>query len=138
LIAATAVHAPVLAALHGAVFPDEPWDEHSFITLLSQPGMAGLIDPRGGFLLLRAIADEAEIITIGVVQKRQGIGKALLTAGLANIRAQGIAAVYLEVAAGNAAARRLYENFRFTQTGLRQKYYINGEDALILSLSLSE
>jgi ribosomal-protein-alanine N-acetyltransferase len=46
--------------------------------------------------------------------------------------------VYLEVASGNTAARRLYESFGFTQSGLRQKYYINGEDALILSLSLSE
>jgi ribosomal-protein-alanine N-acetyltransferase len=138
LITATAAHADVLAALHGAVFPEEPWDGPGFAALLSQPGMTGLINPAGGFLLLRMVADEAEIITIGVVPKRQGIGRALLTTGLAKIRPLGVSMVYLEVASGNTAARRLYESFGFTQSGLRQKYYINGEDALILSLSLSE
>ncbi len=138
MITAGPAHAAVLAALHGAVFTDEPWDEASFSALLGQPGISGLIDPRGGFLLLRVVADEAEIITIGVIRRRQGIGKALLTAGIAKIRAQAAATIFLEVAAGNAAARALYESFGFTQAGLRQKYYINGEDALVLRLSLSE
>jgi ribosomal-protein-alanine N-acetyltransferase len=138
LIQASIAHAAVMAALHGAVFPEDPWDETSFAALLSQPGMTGLIDPRGGFLLLRVVADEAEVITIGVVAKRQGIGRDLLNAGLARLRAQDVLAVYLEVAAGNLAARELYKSFGFTQAGLRQKYYINGDDALVLRLSLSE
>ncbi len=137
MITATAAHADVLAALHEAVFPQEPWDGPSFASLLSQPGMTALIDPAGGFLLLRIVADEAEIITIGVVPKRQGVGRALLTAGLARARAAGVQTIHLEVAASNTAARALYEGFGFTQSGLRQKYYINGEDALVLRLSLS-
>ncbi len=137
LIRASPAHADSLAALHGAVFLDDPWDGPSFASLLSQPGMAGLIDPAGGFLLLRVVADEAEIITIGVVPRRQGIGRRLLTAGLDQARAAGAAKIHLEVAATNGPARAMYENFGFTQAGLRQNYYITGEDALILSLSLS-
>jgi len=137
VITATTAHADILAALHGAVFPEEPWDGPSFASLLAQPGMTGLIDPAGGFLLVRMVADEAEIITLGVVPKRQGIGRALLTAGLARARAAGVQTIHLEVAASNTAARALYESFGFTQTRMRQNYYIHGGDALILSLSLS-
>lgn len=137
LITASFAHADSLAALHQAAFADEPWDAASFRDLLTQPGMTGLIDPRGGFLLLRVVADEAEIITIGAGPKRQGIGRDLLLAGLDYGRRLGAAVVYLEVAAGNQAARCFYDSFGFTQAGLRRRYYDNGEDALVLKLSLS-
>lgn len=137
VITASAAHAPLLAALHKAAFADEPWDGPSFTALLAQPGMHGLIDPRGGFLLLRVVADEAEIITIGAGPKRQGVGRALLQAGLDYARNRGVAAVFLEVAAGNLAGRSFYDSFGFAQAGMRRKYYANGEDALVLKLSLS-
>lgn len=137
LITANAAHAEVLAALHGAVFADEPWVAASFRDLLGQSGMTGLIDPRGGFLLLQVVADEAEIITIGAGPKRLGIGRTLMQAGLDYVRSLGVATLYLEVAANNQTARSFYDSFGFTQAGLRRQYYANGEDALVLRLSLS-
>jgi ribosomal-protein-alanine N-acetyltransferase len=125
-----------MAAIHAAAFPDDPWDEESFVILLGQPGVAGFLDDRGGILLLRVAADEAEILTIGVTTPRQGIGQTLLRAGVDAARAAGAVAAFLEVAADNAAARALYHKAGFIQAGKRRRYYPNGDDALVLRLDL--
>lgn len=136
MITAGPEHAAAMAALHAAAFPHDPWPEDAFATLLQQPGVTGLIDPRGGFLLLRSVLDEAEILTIGAAARRQGIGRALLQAGIAVLQAQQVRTLYLEVAASNLAARGLYAAFGFARTGFRPNYYPDGADALILSLAL--
>ncbi|HQT65388.1 MAG TPA: GNAT family N-acetyltransferase [Acidocella sp.] len=136
MIKASLAHAGVMAALHGAVFPEDPWDEANFAALFQQNGVSGLLDPRGGFVLFWLVADEASVITLGVVPKRQGIGRALLAAGLQQMREAGAVMIYLEVAATNMAARKLYEGFGFQQTGLRKKYYTDGDDAVTMSLGL--
>ena len=129
-------YAAVFAALHAQAFPHEPWDEASFATMLAQPHMHGFIDERGGFLLLRIILDEAEIITIGVTAPRQGIATALLAQGIAAARAAGVQKIHLEVAEDNTPARALYAAQNFTQTGRRKAYYANGAAALTLALDL--
>jgi ribosomal-protein-alanine N-acetyltransferase len=132
IIEAGIAHAAALARMHGEAFPADPWDTASFMALLRQPGMLGLIDEAGGFLLLRVVADEAEVITLGVVRPRQGIATHLLQAALD--RAKGVARVHLEVAEGNAAALALYERFGFTRVGVRKGYYPDGGAALTLTL----
>lgn len=136
IFAASPAHAEVLAAMHVVAFPTDPWSADAFTTLLTQPGVSGLIDPRGGFLLLRAILDEAEILTLGVTAPRQGIGRALLADAIARAAATGVQTLHLEVAAGNDAARALYASFGFQETGRRPAYYADGGDALTLSRSL--
>ena len=97
--------------------------------MLAQPGMLGLMDERGGFLVLRLVLDEAEIFTLGVTRKREGIATDLLKEGIELLRRRDIAIVHLEVAAPNVAARALYEKAGFTQSGLRRRYYADGSDA---------
>jgi [ribosomal protein S18]-alanine N-acetyltransferase len=128
--------APVFAALHAQAFPHDPWDEASFATLLAQPGMHGFLDARGGFLLLRIILDEAEIITIGTTAPRQGIATTLMDQGIASCRAAGVKKIHLEVAEDNRPARALYAAQNFVQTGRRKAYYANGANALTLALDL--
>jgi ribosomal-protein-alanine N-acetyltransferase len=138
MILAGLAHAPVLAAIHAEAFPEDPWDEASFVTLLSQPGALGLVDERGGFLLLRIVLDEAEILTIGVTARRQGVGVGLMREGLAVAAARGVRVVHLEVAKDNAAARALYARLGFAEVGLRRGYYPNGGDALALRLDIQK
>jgi len=125
-----------MAAIHAAAFPDEPWHADSFLSLLGQPGVVGLIDPRGGVLLLRVAADEAEILTIGVTARRRGLGTALMRAAIEKARTLGAAMLHLEVAAANLAAQKFYESLGFIMAGRRPKYYANGDDAVLLSLRL--
>jgi ribosomal-protein-alanine N-acetyltransferase len=132
------LHAAALAALHRLAFTDDAWGEDAFATLLAQPGVAGLIDPRGGLVLFRVVADEAELLTLGVTEKRQGIGRSLLATALARLRAGGVRRLYLEVAASNVAALGLYASAGFTEIGRRPRYYPNGDDALVLCLALGQ
>ena len=136
MIRATVAHAAAMAAVHQAAFPAAPWTAASFAVLLGQPGVFGLIDERGGVALLRVAADEAEILTIGVTTQRRGIGRTLMLAALETARAAGAAALHLEVAADNAAARGLYAALGFAAVGSRRAYYAGGADAVLLRLDL--
>ena len=93
----------------------------------------------GGFIIARAAADEGEIIRFAVRKdmRRQGMGKALLTAALADLAGRGAARVFLEVRVSNRAAVALYKKNGFRLTGVRRKYYKNPrEDALCMSKEL--
>jgi ribosomal-protein-alanine N-acetyltransferase len=136
IVEAGVAHAGVMAAVHGAAFPDEPWDEAAFAVLLGQPGVVGFLDDRGGVLLLRVVADEAEILTVGVARKRAGIGRGLMEAALAQARAAGAKKLFLEVAASNEAAVGLYGALGFTAVGRRLNYYSDGGEAVVLSIGL--
>jgi ribosomal-protein-alanine N-acetyltransferase len=137
LVQAGAAYAQTLASLHKTAFPHDPWDEKTFATLLIQPGVTAWLDERGGFLLLRIAADEAEILTLGAILQRHGIATALLRAAICHASEAGAAALFLEVANGNHPARALYEKHGFHQAGRRKSYYPNGEDALLLTLPLT-
>lgn len=91
-----------------------------------------------GLVLFRVAADEAEILTLGVIPevRRAGVGRALLEAALENARTLGAAALFLEVAADNAAAIALYQQAGFGAVGSRKGYYsrVGGTvDALVLA-----
>lgn len=133
----------LLEALHGACFP-VGWGAVEMARLLAMPGAFGLIATRRqaddtempvGFLLGRAAADEAEIISIGVLpeMRAHGIGGALMDEFIRQMAARGVTAIFLEVAADNAPALSLYRHQGFTMEGLRKAYYAaTSADAYIM------
>jgi ribosomal-protein-alanine N-acetyltransferase len=131
----------LLAGLHAACFT-ERWDEAALASLLSTPGALAFLAAAGGepsgFVILRAIAGEAEIISIGVrpEMRRSGIGRGLLAAAVATAGDRGAERLFLEVAADNFPALGLYLTNGFTEVGQRRNYYrrIGGAmTALVLS-----
>ena len=130
-----------LAALHGLAF-DEGWPAQAVIDLMGSPGVVAL-DADGGFILVRTVAGEAEILTLAVAPdaRRRGVGRALLRAALEASAEAGAVTMFLEVAADNAAAIALYEEEGFVRAGLRSGYYARAgappQDALVLRLSLN-
>lgn len=92
-----------------------------------------------GFALMRMVADEAELLLIGVAPdaQRRGIGQALLDDFIALAYAFGASHLHLEVRDGNPAMT-LYETNGFTLAGRRRNYYHGpgGDhyDALTLAL----
>lgn len=130
------LHATALSAIHSRAFPsDEFWDERIIAGQLSQPGVFGLLDKRGGMLLARVAADEAEVLTLAVVPERRqlGLGGALVRAAAAEALCLGAGRMFLEVSVRNQAARSLYRSLGFAQVGRRRGYYADGTDALVLS-----
>lgn len=132
--------APRLAALHAEAFAT-PWDAAAFADLLDQGGVA-LEAEEDGFILIRTVADEAEILTLAVRPRarRRGLGARLVDAASARARATGATRLFLEVAEDNAPARGLYDRLGFEAAGRRPRYYPRAEgsavDALILVLNL--
>jgi len=118
----------VLAALHAACFEDA-WDESAIAAMMAMPGAFGLLAVTdaapAGFLLARVAADEAEILSFGVLPgcRRQGIGGHLLGAAQARAAAEGAHRVFLEVAEDNLPARALYLRCGFAVVGRRPAYY---------------
>jgi [ribosomal protein S18]-alanine N-acetyltransferase len=126
-----------LAALHADAFADS-WSASAFRDLLAAPGVTALA-ANDGFILLRTVADEAEILTLAVAPtaRRAGLGSGLAAAAADAARARGAVRLHLEVSAENRAARALYAGQGFTETGRRVRYYADGADALTLVLALS-
>ncbi len=120
-----------LAELHKMCFPHKPWSAQDFAEL-KQSGCE-IIASQNGFIVYRATCDEAEIITIGVHPdaRRTGIGIALIGVMETDLKKQGVKHIFLEVAEGNAPARRLYEQCGFAEIGRRPKYY-DGVDAIMM------
>jgi len=119
------------------------WSARAFANELASSGGEGwLARPVGapgappvGELLLHRVLDEAEIRSLGVLPaaRRRGAASALLGVALAHATAAGVRVFHLEVRAGNAAARALYQDLGFAVVGRRPRYYPDGEAALLLS-----
>ncbi|MDB6176852.1 GNAT family N-acetyltransferase [Paracoccus sp. Z330] len=128
-----------LAALHHLCFQSapRPWSANEFAGILETRG-AFLVTRPNGFLLGRAIAGEAELLTLAVDprHRRLGTGAILSTEFAARARNQGAETAFLEVAADNIAARSLYQRMGWTESGRRRDYYGAGRDALTLRLEL--
>jgi ribosomal-protein-alanine N-acetyltransferase len=90
-------------------------------------------------VLARVAGDEAEILTLAVVPtlRRRGIGRCLLGRTIEHAACLGARALFLEVAADNAAARGLYAAHGLAEIGRRTEYYPDGGDALVLRIALS-
>jgi ribosomal protein S18 acetylase RimI-like enzyme len=74
---------------------------------------------------------EAELLRIGVAinLRRNGHGRDVLQHSQIQIANFGIQTLLLEVRASNIAARLLYESEGWSYSGLRRRYYSDGEDA---------
>lgn len=143
---ATPEDLPRMASAHAQAF-DAPWDELTLAELLDGPGAYGFVavdEDTLGMVLCRAIAGEAEVLTLAVPPwtRRRGVGRALMTAAIGAARAAGADSMFLEVDVGNAAAVGLYESLAFERAGLRKAYYDRGPgpraDALVMRLDLTQ
>ena len=136
--------AGALAEVHALAF-DHPWSAGEIAELLGGPGAFALVAEDAGpvaFILCRAIAGEAEILTLAVspAARRRGVARGLVEAAAGAARIAGAEAMFLEVADDNLAAIGLYETAGFTRAGLRRGYYDRGPqglaDALVMRLDL--
>lgn len=132
-----------MSGLHNACFAQmRPWSAAEIADLLHSEHSFYLSRDKA-FLIGRAVAGEAEIITLAVdpSMRRIGLGRELTLNFMAVARQNGASRAFLEVAADNAPAIALYHSVGFVQAGLRRTYYqlLTGEavDALVLTCPLT-
>ena len=126
-----------LAALHAQAFA-APWTERALADLLGQAGVFA-VGEDDGFILIRVVADEAEVLTLAVrkAARRRGVGGRLLGGAAIEAARRGAVQMFLEVAEDNVAARALYASAGFHEVGRRRNYYGGTVDALLLQISLT-
>lgn len=113
----------------------EAWSEAQCGGILVMPGvwmtLASLDGSAAGFTIARVIADEAELLLLGVRTgaRRRGVGGALLRHFCDAARIRGARRAHLEMRNGNAAAA-MYSAAGFEQVGRRPNYY-RGSDGQI-------
>jgi ribosomal-protein-alanine N-acetyltransferase len=124
-----------IMALERAAF-SPPWTEGAVLRELDSGDAFFAVAKEGGallgFVILRYMADEAELFQIAVRAdaRRRGIGDKLLRAAAEKACGR---AICLEVRASNRAAVALYEKNGFTVCGRRRGYYgAPIEDALVM------
>ena len=124
-----------LANLHQKCFPHKPWSADDFADL--KKSGCEIIASQNGFIVWRAVTDEAELITIGVAPdaRRTGIAAAMIGIMEGELKKSGVKSVFLEVAENNTPARKLYEQNGYVQIGVRPKYY-DGVDAIMMKKDL--
>ncbi|MBB4183737.1 GNAT family N-acetyltransferase [Sinorhizobium terangae] len=132
------------AALHRQRFAS-PWSDGEIHALLSQDTVFGFVARQtsgafrpafGGFVLSRAVAGEAEILTIGVDPRfiRSGLGWRLMQAAMREALVKGSEALFLEVDETNEAALGLYQKLGFLKVGERRAYYQSSTGARTAAL----
>jgi ribosomal-protein-alanine N-acetyltransferase len=129
-----------LAAIHASAF-DQAWTAVEFADFLGRGEITCLIG-EAGFILIRMVAGEAEVLTLAVepAKRRGGCARTLLAAALDRAADGGAEAAFLEVASDNEAAISLYLGAGFRQMGRRRDYYAwptGRQDALVLRRDLS-
>ncbi|NNF52971.1 MAG: ribosomal protein S18-alanine N-acetyltransferase [Acidimicrobiales bacterium] len=128
-----------VAAIEASVAPS-PWSRTLFEGELSLPAgqrlwlVAQQADQVVGFAGVMFVGDDVHVMNIAVAPnfQRQGIARRLLATVLRRSVVSGARHATLEVRDGNDAAIELYRRFRLGPVGIRNSYYEDGEDALIL------
>jgi ribosomal-protein-alanine N-acetyltransferase len=121
--------ADTIAKLHAQGFY-RGWPREDFASYIMGEGTPLYVACDGkrriaGFAMLRHLGEEAELITIAVDKKwrGKGIGLALMRALFDDLLMSPAKKLFLEVAADNVAALRLYGKLGFAKISERKGYY---------------
>ena len=121
------------------VFPNSAWTRRMIANELSlkKDRKTWVIDSKKelvGYCMLRYGPNEVHLVNMAVDRflQKMGIGKKLVNHFLNNIPKDYSA--YLEVKRGNFPAIKLYLNAGFKDIAIREGYYPDGEDAIVMCL----
>ena len=121
------------------------WSRETYETILQDPQRAScyVADQEGsvvGFVCLRLVSDEAEVLNLAVepAARRLGVGSRLLDHALREAVRRGAQRVFLEVRETNQPALALYQRYGFAVSMRRVGYYSEpSADALVLVKDLA-
>lgn len=134
-----------IAEIEASLFKNQAWSLELIRSELERPENLVIVvkdDFLGviGYIIIKVLLDEAEILRFGVKKENQGkgIGKGLLMVALDELRRRGVKKVFLEVSADSIKAQKLYEKFGFKKIGERKDYYSPGKPAFVMCKILEE
>jgi [ribosomal protein S18]-alanine N-acetyltransferase len=127
-----------IAALEAASFVS-PWKAEFFASELDVAERYNLVleSPDGrlvGYLFTMYCLDELHVNKIAVdpAWRREGIATGIMNRCFSFAEENGIVSITLEVRESNTAARALYRALGFSEIHLRERYYPDGEGAVVM------
>ncbi len=120
----------------------QPWSAELFRAELANPfSRIDLLRSGGrlaGYICIWVVGDELQIhnVVTDPEFRRRGVARALVENALFRGRHEGAGRALLEVRITNEAAIALYRSFGFVRSGVRRRYYADGEDAVLMELVL--
>lgn len=133
--AATANDIDSIINIENRVF-QKPWSADQIVFELTQQPAAGTLvienEQLIGYLIFHHVEKEFYILNfaIDIPFQHRGYGKKLLTKFLNDLESDST--VFLDVNRSNLNAVKLYLDMGFSEIARRDKYYEDGEDALIM------
>ncbi|MFB6131169.1 MAG: ribosomal protein S18-alanine N-acetyltransferase [Salinigranum sp.] len=128
-----------------ASFP-QPWPFSAFEGFLDEPGF--LVAVRGAEVVGYVVGDltpnygrdigHIKDLAVQSDARERGVGRALLERALTLLAVGGAALVKLEVRESNGPALSLYRDLGFEVLRRVQRYYADGEDALVMVLDVGD
>ncbi|MDJ0762155.1 MAG: ribosomal protein S18-alanine N-acetyltransferase [Myxococcota bacterium] len=142
---ATPADIDAIVAVERSAFAS-PWPRSAFVSEIdghrwSHVAVAEEGRTLVGFTVYWSVASELHLLNLAVdrAHRRRGIGRDLVAHLIAFGRNTRHTEVLLEVRVSNLTAITLYRHFGFEDLAIRPGYYAdNGEDALVMSLVLSD
>ncbi|MCQ2582054.1 MAG: ribosomal protein S18-alanine N-acetyltransferase [Alphaproteobacteria bacterium] len=123
-----------LENLYSLCFPNRKhkWAASDFAEI--KKSGAEIIASKNAFMVYRCVADECELILIGVAPdyRRTGTATALMTLIEKESKKQSVKKIFLEVSSTNTPAINLYKKMGYNNIGIRKKYYEDGSDAIVM------
>ncbi len=116
----------------------QPWSYEMFAQELENPVANFICYVENaticGYLCYWYVAGEIEILNVATAVNKQrcGIARALLEFAFSQADQSELTGAFLEVRSGNSGAIALYEKVGFRKIGIRQHYYRDGEDAILM------
>lgn len=141
-----------LAEIHAASFR-HGWSDgelekmlgnENYLCMVAHPPRTTRSKP-SGFVFVRSILDEAEVITIATdpAIRRKGVARKLMQTVIRKLEFDRKSKLFLEVDEANKAAIKLYQNLGFKTISERKGYYSDSESkdakkstALVMQLDL--
>lgn len=130
-------HCDLLAEMHAKCF-NKSWTSENFKSLLTNKFNEVIIisdekETPMGFVMYQNIQRELEILTICTLPdyRKQGVAKKLINSLDGD-------KIFLDVDEGNLPAVNLYKTLHFKVETKREKYYSNGNTALVMSKNLKD
>jgi ribosomal-protein-alanine N-acetyltransferase len=120
----------------------EPWDRKLLADSLQAPmtHSLGLFENEScqAYGIYQVVFSEGHLLNLAVADEFQGkgLGSGLLEAILQDSKKRGAQSFFLEVRPSNAQALQMYEKRGFKPLMSRERYYQDGEAALIMILDL--
>jgi len=134
-----------IMAIERVEFPADAWSADLMAAELAAPFGRYVVatdasDAVIGYAGVRVGGAQSDVQTIAVApaHRRQGVGRALLSALLTEAVERGAREAFLEVRADNPGARQLYEDHGFAEVAVRPGYYPDGVDAVVMRARLED